>query len=412
MWRRLSWLSIALVGGCLDRDTLVDDTFTPDQWAKLQAEFTLPPQLAVDPGNVPMSELGQRMFFDPALSASHAMACTTCHDPASWFVDTRNPNNLSMGVNGPTPHNSIGLVNIGLKDKLAPHNDDEGTAHQVFTFSGGYKLTPTGPAHAATTVGSVMDLAIVKPMASSHLAVHRVIYGSDWYRAQYSELFGVEVPPCLAMDFSCAGTEEVFTNLEYAMAAYLDRLVSVNAPFDRWLRGDAKSGMSEAAQRGFAVFVGRGMCAECHSGPLFSDFKFHDTGVPQSGPSDAGRYAITGRDEDRSKFLTQPLRQSAQTGAYMHDGYYASLSDVIEFYRKGGAGGGAGTVDPRMAPSEMTDDDASDLEQFLGSLTGDKLTDTAPDLTKNTCVQPKPPPAPQYVVCAGECVLAGSPCVP
>src|SRR5262249_20698146 len=132
--------------------------------------------------------------------------------------------------------------------------------------------------------------------------------------------------------------------------------------------------ISDAAKRGFAVFVGRGMCSECHSGPLFSDLEDHDTGVDQSGPGvppiDLGRGAITNKD-DNGKFLTGPLRQIASTGPYMHDGWLGSLGDVIQFYRQGGVTGSySGTRDARIVPADMTDDDAADLEVFLGTLTG------------------------------------------
>lgn len=72
---------------------------------------------------------------------------------------------------------------------------------------------------------------------------------------------------------------EIFVNSGKAMAAYLRRLRSASAPYDRWLAGDPGA-MTPAAQRGLRLFMGKAECIMCHNGPNFTDWRFHNLGVP------------------------------------------------------------------------------------------------------------------------------------
>jgi cytochrome c peroxidase len=129
------------------------------------------------------------------------------------------------------------------------------------------------------------------------------------------------------------------------------------------------------------MFIGKAMCIECHRGPLLSDLKFHNTGVAQFGahvPQVDGGLGVEvqkGKPEQHlGKWLTPPLRHVEETAPYMHAGQYATLAQVIEFYRRGGDPDGfSGVKDPRMQPLEIDDDEARDLEAFLRTLTGELI---------------------------------------
>jgi cytochrome c peroxidase len=77
----------------------------------------------------------------------------------------------------------------------------------------------------------------------------------------------------------------VYVNFAKAIAAYEFALVSKNSPFDKWAEAGfpTTGSLSPAAIRGARLFVGKAACAECHSGPLFTDNLFHAIGVPQLG---------------------------------------------------------------------------------------------------------------------------------
>ena len=83
------------------------------------------------------------------------------------------------------------------------------------------------------------------------------------------------------------------------------------------------------------MFFGKARCAVCHSGPLFSDFKFHSVGVDNFGPGinnsgdDQGRYLITKDVRDRYTFRTPPLRNVTLSAPYFHNGSASTLHEVI-----------------------------------------------------------------------------------
>ncbi len=197
-------------------------------------------------------------------------------------------------------------------------------------------------------------------------------------------------------------------NVGMAIASYERVLVSGDSAFDRWRYGGDKNALSESAQRGFEVFLGRGRCVACHSVTeeyaLFSDGLFHNTGVgylATMGPDetrfdvplapgriervesdlvrttgtlifrDLGRYEVTGHPDDRWKYRTPSLRNVALTAPYMHDGSLSTLRDVVLFYNSGGIPNEV--LDPRIAPLGLEDSEIEDLLAFLQSLTGSNV---------------------------------------
>ena len=110
-----------------------------------------------------------------------------------------------------------------------------------------------------------------------------------------------------------------------------------NAPWDAYLKGDDNA-ISGRAKAGALVFFGKGRCATCHSGPLFSDFEFHSLGVRQIGPGknissdDLGRYHVTGDERDVYKFRTPPLRNVTMSAPYFHDGVAVTLEAAIRHH--------------------------------------------------------------------------------
>lgn len=352
--RRGALVWIGLVG-CWTTPDPIDGTFTPAQWIALQQQLALPPPpspcVRITGSCDAAMMLGQLLFSDIALSAAPmrppTVSCASCHDASHYFIDTRTPSNVSQGATKFTKRNSIGLVNIAYKDLLAPAG-----RHDVFTWSGQY-----------ATPEDVVDLAVTKAMASSHDTVAQVVRNA--YGQPYAQAFGTPVP---------SDNEDTYKHAALALGAYMRRQMLADTPFDRHLQRGDDTAIGDDAKRGFAVFVGRGMCIECHSGPLFTDFQFHDTGVPQRGDhvvaSDPGRADITMNADDLGRFATPSLRNVAMTAPYMHDGALATLDEVIAFYRGGGeATGYAGTRDPRIVPIDLGDDDARDLVAFLRALT-------------------------------------------
>ena len=347
--RTLSWgcLALALVG-CWSEEPRVDG-FTAEQWTELRDQYKLREPRAACPGTGPGdvgwcdvgAGLGQRLFFEPALSANGQVACVTCHDPRKWYVDPRGTA-VSLGTTNPTKHNTISVVNEIYRE--------------TFTWTGQCKdRTCTSPEYV------ILDIALPKAMGSSSDRVATTILTNPEYSYLYKSAFGVP-----------QDNVTLVARVAAALHAYMRSLVSIDAPFDAYIEGNTDA-LSAPARRGFELFVGKAMCAECHGGPMFTDNKVHVTGVAQRGalapPVDLGV-------DDRGGFFTPPLRDVENTGPYMHDGSLATLSDVIAFYRRGGdATGYVGDKDPLIVPLDLTDDEAKDLDAFLRSLTGPRIPD-------------------------------------
>ncbi len=171
-----------------------------------------------------------------------------------------------------------------------------------------------------------------------------------------------------------------------AIAMYVRTLVSYNARFDQYMRGDRQK-MSPEEIKGFNLFMGKAKCATCHYVPLFNGSKppnyyYQESeviGVPGTADllhpvadTDPGRYAILPKDFLKNAFKTPTLRNIALTAPYMHNGVFKTLEEVVEFYNKGG-GAGIGLEVPNQTlpvkPLGLTAIEKKQLIAFLHTLT-------------------------------------------
>jgi cytochrome c peroxidase len=154
-----------------------------------------------------------------------------------------------------------------------------------------------------------------------------------------------------------------------ALAGYLRSIRGGDSRFDRFVAGDSTA-LSPLEQRGLALFQGRARCDRCHTGPLLTDEKFHNTGVAwQSGGfSDGGRFEVTRRSGDLGAFKTPTLREVARTAPYMHDGSVGTLEEVVDFYARGGNSNPR--LDPEIRAIPLGAGERAALVAFLRALTG------------------------------------------
>jgi len=120
--------------------------------------------------------------------------------------------------------------------------------------------------------------------------------------------------------------------------------------------------MSDSAKRGFRIFEGKAGCDSCHTtrgpgGRFLSDGSFHNTGVAMTAAPrnlgtfpeiailarNAGRQAMSFSSRHSGAFKTPTLRDVAKRPPYMHDGRFATLHDVVDYYR--GQGNPNGSTD-------------------------------------------------------------------
>ena len=149
-----------------------------------------------------------------------------------------------------------------------------------------------------------------------------------------------------------------------AIANFERTLISANSAYDQ-------NQLSEAAQRGKELFVSPNTgCAQCHSGPDFTDYNYYNIGLSVNY-EDVGRYRISKDSADIGKFKTPSLRNVLLTAPYMHDGSINTLSEVIEHYNAGGVN--HPSKDKQVRPLGLTSAEKQDLIVFLNSLTDLKL---------------------------------------
>ncbi len=290
----------------------------------LDAIITVPDDNPLTPEK---AALGRRLFADPILSLDRTRSCAFCHRPEKAFADTTR---LSSGVrNRHVSRNAPTLVNRAYG--------------KAFFWDG----------RAATLEAGVL-LPVENPdeLALPLAALVARLRAAPRYRALFRRAF-----PAREITRSAVGQ---------ALASYVRTLRSGDTPADRYVVGDTTA-LSAAERRGRALFLGRGNCADCHSGPTFSDERFHNTGIA-TGTADEGRYAITRDSADRGRFKTPTLREIVRTAPYMHDGSIPTLERVVEFYDGGGRANP--NLDQEIHPLRLSAVDKSDLIAFLRALGG------------------------------------------
>jgi cytochrome c peroxidase len=285
------------------------------------------------PNDNPMTpekiRLGKMLFFDTRLSGDNRFSCAWCHNPALAFSD-------------------------GLPRASGFDNKELGR-HSATILNAAYFTTQFWDGRAATLEQqAVMPIINHEEMNLSEKELVKKLQAIPTYQKTFQQVFGE--PPSIK-------------GVGLAIAAYERTLVTPDSPFDRYMRGDKKA-LTNQQKRGLILFVSRAACTRCHNGPLFSDNKFHNITVPQVGPlaEDNGRYDVTKDKKDLRAFKTSSLRNVELSAPYMHNGAFATLKEVIEFYNKGG------NEDPNKAPDifelHLTEEEQTDLIAFLNSLTG------------------------------------------
>ena len=299
-------------------------------------------------------ELGKVLFFDSRLSGDGSMSCAVCHKP-------------DHGWDAPTPLSPAYPANRERRASMSLVNVAYNTALIWDGRAGALEKQALGPIQNPLHMNMNLDLLMERLKAVPE------------YVKRFEDVFG-----------SGGLTPE---NLGKAIAAFERTLVTRDSPFDRSLTGDKKA-LSPEALKGLGHFQGKARCALCHNGPNFTDQKFHNLGVPAPAAlkdplvqaalrfdakrmkleewaivtEDPGRYLVTKKEEDRGAFKTPALRNIDQSAPYMHNGAFATLDEVIEFYNQGGEKGP--NKSPLVTPLGLTAEEKQQLKAFLHSLTG------------------------------------------
>ncbi|WP_230971469.1 cytochrome-c peroxidase [Nitrogeniibacter aestuarii] len=310
-------------------------------WQALPAQ---PPIPADNPQTPAKIELGKTLFHDPRLSSTGTVSCASCHSVMEGGDDHRP---VSIGVHGQT----------GGRNAPTVWN----AAYHSAQFWDGRAATLE-----AQAVGPVTN-PVEMGMADLGAAVGR-LKAIPGYAPLFAKAFG-------------AGDSITVENLGKAIAAYERTLITPNSPYDRYVRGD-KRALSPQQVRGMTAFAETG-CGACHAGaafngptlpmgqanlmrfPAFADnpyvarFKLDE---------DPGRFASTGKEEDKHMWRVPTLRNLAYTAPYFHNGAVKRLDDAVKVMAKT-------QLNVDLDPSTV-----ADIVAFLDALNGEFPDQTMPRL--------------------------------
>lgn len=402
-----------------------------------------------------LATLGRRLFFDARLSSNQHISCATCHKPDKFFTD-----GLAVGEGlAPTTRNTPTVVNSftqywffwdGRADSLAAQalQPIEDEREHGFTRIGVVRLIlehyrdeyeALFGALPDELLGMLplegMPLANQPEYSRQHLEISASSVTAPMFLRQIADsgdpvtavlrMQTNEEPSPLAIKRALAfdqipedvqtAVNRVFVDVGLALAAWQKTLVANESPFDRfaksWTSDKTDSRPSEYFLDGFGseellglqIFVGKGGCNLCHTGPTLSDHQFHNIGLPQRGELlELGRarglalvqndpfncrapfwpsvhaesesckdlsYLDKNSPEAIGAFKTPSLRSVALTAPYMHDGRFKTLASVIDHYDRMDTMPAVGYREETLRPLGLSLREKDALQAFLKSLT-------------------------------------------
>lgn len=276
--------------------------------------------------------LGRKLFYEEALSNDYSMSCASCHRQEHAFSD---PRQFSVGTDG-----SLGRRNsMTIQNLVWDH---------VFFWD------TRAPSLEAQAFGPVRDQAEMRntwPTVEARLQAH------PEYPALFEHVFG------------SPGIDSL--RVVKAIAQFERTLLSFNSAYDRFVYQGDTSAMTEQQQRGMTLFFGEAHCGDCHTAPRFNDHNIQNVGLPND--ADLGLMGVTGNEADRGRFKNVGIRNIAVSAPYMHDGRFATLEEVIDFYARD-VDLTTPNLDGHMLPWVMGEvdldhDERADLVAFLHALT-------------------------------------------
>lgn len=274
------------------------------------------------PQNPPMveskqAELGRLLFWDPVLSGDRDVACATCHLPEHGYTDGQTQ---AIGVGG----NGRGTARVAGHTGVLPRNSQT-VLNTAWNGIGELGLfDPVTAPMFWDNRAEGLEAQAVEPIESTQ-EMKGELFSDDSIRVEIeSRLNNIPAYRALFQD-AFQITDIGIDNVAAALASFQRTLVANNSPFDQWMRGD-DSALSERELSGMQEFVIAG-CADCHSGPMFSDFEPHVLGVREGA-----RVTEPDSGDGSFAFRTPTLRQLEFTAPYFHAGQFATLNRAIDFY--------------------------------------------------------------------------------
>ena len=281
--------------------------------------------------------LGQKLFFDPILSADQTISCASCHKPEFAFADNQP---FSDGVNHKkTARNTPSVMNMAMRDAFFWDGRANTLEEQV-----------VGPIQNPNEMNLPFSDAV------------RRVKGSKIYQQLFRQVYH-KLPDS--------------ASIVHAIASYERTLETDHTPSDRWLNDLPGAGLTAQQIRGRELFLSsRTKCFDCHFTPDFTSDEFKNIGLFDGmALNDSGRYLITKKAEDIGRFKIPGLRNVAVTAPYMHNGMFKTLREVIDYYDDPSKFVKHALHRDTVLPVRigLTATEKDDLESYLQALTDDRF---------------------------------------
>lgn len=290
-------------------------------------------------------ELGKMLFFEPRLSSSHLISCNTCH-------------NVGFGGDDYLP------VSIG-------HGWQKGPRNSPTVFNAVFNAAQFWDGRAADLAEQAKGpVQAGVEMSSTPERVVATLNSMPDYVERFEDSFPGEDDPV------------TFDNMAVAIEAFEATLITPDAPFDKYLRGN-ENALSAVEKEGLELFMDRG-CVACHSGINLGGQDYYPFGlVSRPGgeilpEGDKGRFAVTETASDEYVFRASPLRNIELTAPYFHSGAVWSLEEAVAVM---------GTA---QLGTELKDGEVESIVAFLKTLTGEIPEVRYPLLPPSTADTPRP----------------------
>lgn len=304
-----------------------------------------PPEVEGVTATPAMVDLGKALYFEPRLSASHNISCNTCHQ--------------------------IGLGGVDMLPTSIGHNWQRGNRNAPTVLNAVFNTAQFWDGRAADLREQASG-PVQNPieMAITHQHAVTMLKGIPGYKSMFEAAFPGDADPI------------TIQNVETAIAAFEATLITPNAPFDTYLRGDVDA-LSAEEQEGLQLFIEKG-CATCHNGINVGGGMYAPFGVVEKPgadilpPADKGRFEVTQTIDDEYVFKVPTLRNIELTPPYFHSGQSWDLKQAV------------GVMATSQLGEHLTEEQIEKITVFLRSLTGEQPKVTYPILPPSTIDTPTP----------------------
>ncbi len=296
--------------------------------------------------------LGKYLFFEPLLSGSSQISCSSCHNPQTSWADKLN---TSVGNDHQTgQRNTPSLLNVAERKTLFWDGRVTSLEEQV-----------------------VSPIEAHNEMAMQAKELPHKLRKIDAYKDLFKKAYGTD-----KITFEMVGN---------ALASFQRTLRSRRSRFDRFLDGEYKQ-LTDQELEGMHLFRTKARCINCHNGQYFTDESFHNIGLTyyKRKYEDLGRYNVTKNPEDVGRFRTPSLRDVMNTNPWMHNGLFDNMIGLINIYNSGmitvsatpeqkAADPNYPVTDRLLKKLNLTKEEKEALAAFLNSITATQYKMARPE---------------------------------